>query len=416
MRRIISVCTIFLAVVVFTLSGCGDKKAPAVQEVLVNGITVTQQDAPLTVEYPAQISGSLEIEVRAQVGGILKSREYVEGSYVEKGTPLFIIDPQPYKVALEKAKGSLAKAETDAKRTKREYERMKTLYRENAVSAKENDDALSAFETAEANLLVAKAGIEDATINLGYTTVLAPISGITGREAQSVGSLISPSSASASLLTTMVQTNPLYINFSIPSREWDNAPKIKQAGKISSEVADIGIEVVLNDGSIYPELGHIFFVDSAEDLRTSSIAIKAEIANPNRTPLLLPGKFIKVRLTGVSYKNAILIPASALISAENGYIVYLVNNGIVEARPVKVSLSGSKAFVNEGLKAGDVIITEGIVKVRPGVNVKVDFVDNPAIKVEVKETDPTMPTTAQIILNQKPVDAIVVSSGAPRSI
>ena len=364
------------------LCGCGESAPASQQEMLVNGITVTQQDAPLNIEYPAQIDGSLNIDVRGQVGGILKERLYTEGSYVEKDTPLFIIDPQPYQVALEKAKGSLAQAQSEVKRTKRDYERMAKLIKENAVSAKEHDDALSAYERAQANEQVAKAGLEEAEINLGYTTVKAPISGITGKEAQSVGSLISPSSPSSSLLTTMVQTNPLYINFSVPSREWDNAPKIRKAGDINLAMEDVGVEVILNDGSVYPELGRIFFVDSSEDTKTSSVAIKAQLPNPERSAVLMPGKFVKVRLTNISYKNAILVPVSALVQGDNGYSAYVVRNGVVESVPVKASISGSRAFINEGLKPGEVIITEGLVKIKPGQKVRVNLIPNDILSEE----------------------------------
>ncbi len=364
------------------LCGCGEAASSSEQEILVNGITVTQQDAPLNIEYPAQIDGSLNIDVRGQVGGILKERLYTEGSYVEKDTPLFIIDPQPYQVALEKAKGSLAQAQSEVKRTKRDYERMAKLIKENAVSAKEHDDALSAYERAQANEQVAKAGLEEAEINLGYTTVKAPISGITGKEAQSVGSLISPSSPSSSLLTTMVQTNPLYINFSVPSREWDNAPKIRKAGDINLAMEDVGVEVILNDGSVYPELGRIFFVDSSENTKTSSVAIRAQIPNPDRSAVLMPGKFVKVRLTNISYKNAILVPVSALVQGDNGYSAYVVRNGVAESVPVKASVSGSRAFINEGLKPGEVIITEGLVKIKPGQKVRVNLIPNNILSEE----------------------------------
>lgn len=365
----------FFALALF-LCGCGEQQAASEQETLVNGITVTQQDAPLNIEYPAQIDGSLNIDVRAQVGGILKERLYLEGSYVEKDTPLFIIDPQPYQVALEKAKGSLAQAQSEVKRTKRDYDRMAKLIKENAISAKEYDDALSAYERAQANEQVAKAGLEEAEINLGYTTVKAPISGITGKEAQSVGSLISPTSPASSLLTTMVQTNPLYVNFSVPSREWDNAPKLRKAGEINVAMEDVGVEVILNDGSIYPDEGRIFFVDSSEDTKTSSVAIKAQIPNPERSPVLMPGKFVKVKLTNISYKNAILVPVAALVQGDNGYSAYVVRNGVVEAVPVKASLSGSRAFINEGLKPGEVVVTEGLVKIKPGQKVRVNLVPN----------------------------------------
>ncbi len=388
MRKVFLAGACLLSVMALSI-GCGKTEQPQEQEVLVNGMKVEKVDAPLDIQYPAQISGSLEIDVRAQVGGILKSRNYTEGAYVEKGTLLFVIDPQPYQVALEKAKGNLAQVESDVKRTKREYDRMARLFKQNAVSAKENDDALSAYEKAQANFVVAKAGVEDAAINLGYTSVSAPISGITGREAQSVGSLISPTSAQSSLLTTMVQTNPLYVNFSVPSQQWNASSKTKEAGKIDVGVNDVGVQIIMQDGSVYPQLGKIFFVDSAEDVKTASIAIKAEVPNPNMDNTLLPGKFVKVKLTNIIFKDAIIIPATAIASSSAGDSVYVVNNeGIIEARPVKVTLQGSTAFVNSGLEAGETIIVEGLVKIRPGQKVKVNYIN--AVAPEADEVAPSI--------------------------
>ncbi len=364
----------FAALAILSLCACGKDKQPSAPEVTVNAIKLIAQDAPLNLNYPAQIAGSMDIEVRAQVGGILKSREYVEGSYVEKGAPLFIIDPQPYQVALEKAQGTLAQADSEVKRTKREYERMRRLFKENAVSAKEHDDALSAYETAKANYQVAQAGVNDAQINLGYTTVTAPIDGLTGKEKQSEGSLIVANATQASLLTTMVKTDPLYINFSMPSRDWNLGPKTKKAGKIETSIEDIKVKVVFDDGSVYPQDGKIFFVDNTEDVKTSSIAFKAELPNPNLSPLLLPGKFVRVRLEGVSFKDALVAPISALVPTDNGYNAYVVNaQGIIEIKPVKASVGGTFAFISGGLSAGDIIMTEGMVKVKAGQKVNVNL-------------------------------------------
>lgn len=374
MRKFFPAALLSLAAFGVFLCGCGKDSSPAQQEILVNAISISKQDMPLNIEYPAQIEGSLNIDVRAQVGGILKERLYTEGTYVEKDTPLVIIDPQPYEVALQKAKGALAQAKSEVKRTKREYDRMSRLLKENAISVKEHDDSLSAYERAIANEQVAQAGLDEAQINLGYTTVKAPITGITGKEAQSVGSLISPTSPSASLLTTMVQTDPLYINFSVPSREWDITPKVKEAGNIDAAMEDVGVEVILSDGSVYPQQGRIFFVDSSEDTKTSSVAVKAQIPNPERSPLLLPGKFVKVKLTNIIYKNAVLVPVESLIQGDNGYSVYVVKNGVAESVPVKAYISGSRAFIKEGLKPGDVVIKEGLVKVKAGQKVKVNLV------------------------------------------
>ena len=208
-----------LLCVAVAFAACKNKEADAPAPAIVNGVKVLQQDLPWNIEYPAQVAGSLEVQIRAQVGGILESRLYNEGEFVQAGTQLFQIDDAEYKVALEKAQGSLAQAKAEERRTSRTFQRMKTLRASNAVSQQDYDNALSAYETAQANVKVAQAAVEGAQINLGYTKVTAPISGIVGQAVPSVGSLISPAGESG-YLTNMVQIDPLYVNFSMPSSQF----------------------------------------------------------------------------------------------------------------------------------------------------------------------------------------------------
>lgn len=264
----------------------------------MSAVKVIQENLPWNIEYPAQVIGSLEIQIRAQVGGILESRLYNEGEFVEAGTQLFQIDDAEYKVALEKAQGSLAQAQAEEKRTYRTFKRMKTLRDSNAVSQQDYDNALSAYETAQANVKVAKAAVEGAQINLGYTKVTAPISGIVGQAVPSVGSLISPAGESG-YLTNMVQINPLYVKFSMPGSQFTKLAAGFTSGQIAfgdmqpgkpqgaeeyrdKDVNDVSIyvEAVLPNGEIYPQRGKIIFFDSSENAQTSSIAMKAEFANP----------------------------------------------------------------------------------------------------------------------------------------
>ncbi len=376
---------------------CGCKKAEqgsSLPAPTVNAITVIQQDLPWDIEYPAQVAGSLEIQIRAQVGGILQARLYNEGEYVKEGTQLFQIDDKEYKVALEKAQGALSQAQAEERRTQRTYARMKRLRADNAVSQQDYDNALSAYETAQANVKVAKAGVSDAEINLGYTKVTAPISGIAGKEAQSVGSLISPAGESG-FLTTMVQINPLYVNFSMPSRQFEKLAAGFVSGQISigtatqqdkldaakyrqTDVSEVPmyVEVILNNGKIYPEKGKIIFFDSTENTQTSSLAMKAEFANPTNSRALMPGQFVRVRLVGAVYRNAILIPSSALLNTTQGLVAYVVDaNNTIVARPVQAQLQDDMYIVTDGLKAGERILREGLIKVRPGQQVQVAMQD-----------------------------------------
>lgn len=371
------------------LQACGKKQQSAAPEAAaVNAVKVLKADLPWNIEYPAQVAGSLQINIRAQVGGILEARLYNEGEYVQEGTQLFQIDDKEYKVALEKAQGALAQAQADEKRTQRDYKRMKLLRADNAVSQKDYDDALSAYEAAQANLKVAKAGVNDAEINLGYTKVTAPISGIAGKEAQSVGSLIAPSGETG-LLTTMVQINPLWVNFSMPSRQFEKLASGYISGQIvlgdgdpqkadpanyrraDAQDAPIYVEAVLANGKTYSEKGKIIFFDSSENTQTSSLAIKAEFPNPKNTRQLMPGQFVRVRLVGAIYKNAVMIPSSAVLNTPQGLLTYVVEqDGTLRAQPVQGELQDGLYIVTDGLKGGETVVSGGLIKVKPGQQVK----------------------------------------------
>ena len=354
---------------------------------MVNAVEVVQQDLPWDIEYPAQVAGSLEIQIRAQVGGILEARLYNEGEYVEEGKQLFQIDDKQYKVALEKAQGALAQAQAEERRTQRTYARMKKLRADNAVSQQDYDNALSAYDTAKANVQVAQAGVNDAQINLGYTKVTAPISGIAGKETQSVGSLISAAGESG-LLTTMVQIDPLYVNFSMPSRQFEKLAagfmsgqivlgsddkqllKPEEYRKLTASQAPVYVEAVLPNGSLYSERGKIVFFDSSENTQTSSLAIKAEFANPKKSRALMPGQFVRVHLVGAIYKNAILIPSSAVLNSAQGKIAYVIDaNNMVAARPIQAELQDDMYIVSDGLKAGEKVVSDGLIRLRPGMQV-----------------------------------------------
>ncbi len=371
----------------FTIA-CHKQDASAPAAVNVSAVKVIQENLPWNIEYPAQVAGSLEIQIRAQVGGILQSRLYNEGEFVKEGTQLFQIDDSEYKVALEKAQGSLAQAQAEEKRTYRTFKRMKTLRQSNAVSQQDYDNALSAYETAQANVKVAQAAVEGAQINLGYTKVVAPISGIVGQAVPSVGSLISPQGESG-YLTNMVQINPLYVKFSMPGSQFTKLSEGFISGQIAfgnmkqgdtqaaqeyrnKDVNDVNvyIEAVLPNGEIYPQRGKIIFFDSSENALTSSIAMKAEFANPTNSRLLMPGQFVRVHLIGATYKNAILIPSSAVLHTAKELLVYVVDaNNAVEARPITGELLEDVYVVSSGLKNGETVISEGLTRVRPGQKV-----------------------------------------------
>ena len=378
MKKIKFVYLLLTVMCVGSLVACHKQDASKQNAALpVSVVKVLKTDLPWNIEYPAQVAGSLQIQVRAQVGGILKARLFDEGAYVEQGTQLFQIDPQEYEVALERANGTMAQAQTDVNRTRRDYERMKKLRADNAVSQKDYDDSLSAYEAAQAALKVAQAGVNNAKINLEYTKVLAPISGITGKEAQSVGSLISPSGNG--LLTTMVQIQPLWVNFSMPSAQFYKLAEGYLDGTITlkegHDKQSMYVQAVTSDGRVYPEKGTIIFFDSTEDTKTSSLAMRAEFPNPTSKRMLMPGQFVRVRLVGATYKDAVLIPSSAVLSTPTGNLVYIVQgDNTLKAQPITAQLQDDMYIVTEGLKGGETVVSEGLIKARPDMKV------NPQLK------------------------------------
>ena len=366
---------LFFCLSVFNFA-CSKEQEQPQQEMeipLVNATKAITLDIPWDKEYPAQVAGSLEIEVRAQVSGILKERLYTEGEFVNKDDVLFVIDPQEYQIALKRAQASLEQVKTEVQRTKRDYIRNKDLIKDNAVSQKDYDDSLSAYEKAQANYKAAKSEVDDAQRNLGYAKVKAPISGIARKENHSVGSLISVNGEN-SVLTTMVQINPLHINFSIPSKQLYQLKDSVEQDRMSLN-DDISVDVLIGD-KVYPYSGKIVFFDSAEDPLTSAVAIKVEVENPEDKRELNPGQFVKVRIKGVMFKNAVLIPQSSLIESPNGTVVYVVNtsnNNIVEAVPVSAEIKDSVAIISDGLKGGEIVISGGTLKVAPGMPVKFEL-------------------------------------------
>ncbi len=361
---------IICAIAVFCVfSGC-KKPQPAAQEPVLPAaaVKVLKIDLPLVMEYPAQAAGSLAVQVRAQASGILKARLFEEGSYVMQGTQLFQIDDAPYKIALESAQAALAQAQSSELQAKLSFERIKNLLPYNAVSRQDYDNAMTTYESAKANVLAARAQVNNAQVNLDYTKVLAPISGITGEGAQSAGSLIAASGESG-LLTTMVQINPLYINFSMPTEQFTRLASGFVQGSVATDAkqaAPIVVEVTLPDGSLYPQTGSIIFFASTENQQTASISVKAALPNPSNSRILLPGQFVRVNLKGAVYKDAIVIPSTAVLATPMGYMVYtLAKDNTLEPRIIKAQLQNGVYIVSEGLKEGETIISEGLIKFKP---------------------------------------------------
>lgn len=327
-------------------------------------------------QYTGQTLGSREVEVRARVNGILLERRFVEGGEVKRGQPLFTIDPAPYEAAAARADADLASAQARLDQAKRNAARLAPLLADKAVSRKEHDDAVSAVQIGEAEVKAARARLMEARLNLGYTKVEAPISGTAGRAQRSEGTLVSGPEV---LLTTVTQTDPIRVSFGIPDNERLRLAKEAEAGRLVLP-ADGHFEVSLKlaDGSVYARTGRLYYSDIRVSGETGTSEARAELPNPGG--VLRPGQFVRVTLTGASRPNAILIPQRAVLEGPQGKFVYVVNGeSKAEARPVEVGeWVGSDWIITGGLKSGERVVIDGVMKIGPGAPVKVAEPAKPA--------------------------------------
>jgi membrane fusion protein (multidrug efflux system) len=351
------------------LPGCqkcdSAKAAPpaAPAPVAVHTVSVTPRNVPIRFTLPGQVEGSKEVEVRARVSGILQKQFYREGDPVRQGAPLFEIDRAPYEVALSQAKGQLSQAAARADQTVREEARLTPLVSERAVSRKEYDDAISARQLAEASLQQAKAGVEQAELNLSYTHVNAPVAGISGRATHSVGTLIT-TDTNGSLLTTINQLSPIWVRFSLAESDLAKIP----GGRVGRGTP-LDVQVLFADGTPYDGKGQLNFAATAIDSKLGTQQLRAEFANPREQ--LLPGQFVSVVVNAGQRDNVFLVPQAAVVQTEKTNMVFVVDpQGNAQARPVQMGdWIGGDWTVVAGLKSGDRVIVDNLLKVRPGAPV-----------------------------------------------
>lgn len=348
------------------LSACGGKpadQAPPPTEVAVK--SVSKDPVPLDLTYTARAVGSREVEVRARVSGILLKRRYEEGKPVQQGQPMFLIDPEPIRARLASAKADVAVAQARLDEARRQRDRILPLFEHNAVSQSRRDEAVSGFEVAQANLTAAESHLRTAELDLEYTDVRAPITGLTSREVLSEGSLVS-TDQSSSLLTRIVQVDPLYIEFAVPEAE---AALLRDAAA-SRQAPPPQVKLLLEDGSEFPDAAKLTFVDNAVDTNTGTVRVRAVLQN--KAAKLIPGQFLRARVEGVSLGQVVAIPRKAIMSGPQGAMVWIVDGeNKVQPRPVQVGRSmGNTVVITNGLAAGDRYVVEGVMKLRaPGTPV-----------------------------------------------
>jgi len=368
-------------VVSLALVACNKQQenhAPPAPEVTVQ--TVDSQPVPLELTYTARTVGSREVEVRARVGGIVLKRRYQEGSRVVQGQPLFQIDPEPVRARLSSARAEVAVAKARLEESRRQRDRVLPLFEKNAVSQSRRDEAVSGYEVAAANLQAAESQLRMAQLDLEYTDVRAPISGLTSREVMSEGSLVS-TEQSSSLLTKIVQVDPLYIEFAVPEAE---AVLIRgQLAPANKSAQPPGVKLVLEDGSEYPQVAQVTFVDNAVDVGSGTVGVRAVL--PNKNGQLIPGQFIRAKVEGVVMSSVVSVPRKAVMNGPQGAFVWVVGDDQkAQMRPVQVGRSmGNNVIVTDGLQAGERYIVEGVMKVmQPGIQVSAVTAEEAARKAQ----------------------------------
>jgi membrane fusion protein (multidrug efflux system) len=369
-RRLPRLLTALPFALALLLAGCKPAGGPpAFPPAVVSVIAVEAKDVPVTYEYVAQTTGYREVEVRARVNGILLKRNYTEGAVVKKGESLFTIDPEPFRAAYARTEADLAVAEARLAQAKREAARLRPVLESKAVSQKELDDAVSAEQVADAEVKSVRARLNEARLNLDYTRVESPITGSASRSVASEGTLVSGPSV---LLTTVTQTDPMYVIFGIPDRERLALRRDIESGRL--KIPDGGrfkVTVRLADGSLYSKPGVLNFADVRVNPQTGTSEARAEIANPGG--LLRAGEFARVVLAGAVRPGAIVIPQRAVLESPKGKFAYIVNaESKAEPRPLEVGDWTSDGWIiNAGLQPGDRVIVDGVMKIGPGAPVKV---------------------------------------------
>lgn len=348
---------------ILLLASCGNgpqQGAPPPPEVGV--ITVQEKPVPLDLSYMARTTGVREVEVRARVSGILQRRLYTEGSRVKQGDLLFRIDPAPYAAAMEQARAQVAVEQARANEARRQKERSDPLVEQGVVSKKEYDEAVSAADSTQASLEAARAALNKAQLDLGYTNVRAPITGLTSREARSEGSLVTAGDDTA-LLTRISQTDELYVQFSMPVAEAEMVRSALQR--------QIPVQVIVQsvDGKDLSQAARLEFVDTLVDQTSGTVQARGTLPNESG---LLPGQFVRAHVKGITLPQGTMIPARAVLRSPMGAMVWVVNaQNKVEMRPVTLGQTiENDVVVPSGLKAGERVIVEGVIKVRPGLDVK----------------------------------------------
>ena len=338
--------------------------AQAMPAMPVGVIAVQATSVPISVEAVAQTEGASEVEIRPRVGGIILKKMFEEGQPVKAGQVMFQLDPAPFQIALEQAKAAAAGQGARITQTSRESSRLKELLATQSISQREYDNATSDSSISQAGMLQARANIKEAQLNLSYTRVTAPVSGIAGRFQYSEGALVA---AGTSLLTTIVQVSPIWVRFSLSDSE------LKTLGGHLDANRATEVSLILADGSDYPQKGKLNFAASQIDAALGTQQLRATF--DNRDKQLLPGQFVRARVTTGTRDGVFLVPQTAVQTGDQGKFLFVIERdkqgkNVAGIRPItEGGWQGKDWIILSGLKAGDQVIADNLIKVRPGAAV-----------------------------------------------
>jgi membrane fusion protein (multidrug efflux system) len=331
-------------------------------------VTLASADVPLPLLYAGRVIGFRIVEIRSQVGGFLLKREFTDGEAVKAGDVLFRIDPRGYEAALARAKAQMAQAQATVTQAAENFTRVEGLAARQVSTQKALEDATAAREQSAAALASAKADVQTAELNLEYTVIRAPISGRTSIEASPPeGTLVQPQQT---ILTRITQLDPAYVYFTTTDSELRELKEINRKRDKPLKEEDVTVKLRFGDGDVYPHDGKVDISSSIVDPRTGTVQIRAVF--PNADHGLLPGQFVRVEIIGVTMPNAVLVPKAAIVQGPQGAAVWVLDaNDVAQARPVQLDREVEKGWiVKSGLKAGERVVTDGVIRVRPGAKVK----------------------------------------------
>ena len=361
----------FVALLVLT-TGCSKNEPPKVHLPVteVVAVTVQPQTVPATFPFVAQVQSSHQVDVMARVNGFLEKIVYREGEPVKQGQVLFIMDKKPFVAAVNAAKAAVDIRKSQLFTAKASLDRIRPLAEQNAASKSDLDNAIGNYKTAEAGLQQDQANLDKALLDLSYTTITSPVSGVAGQALIREGGYITAGSSSAKL-TYVAKLDPAWVDFSVSQNEQAKMRQEVEKGQIRPPKGErYTVELELSDGSRYPIQGLLNFADPSYNKDTGTYLVRAEIGNPKA--VLRPGMFVKAWLKGAVRPNALVVPQRAVQQTSNGHVVFVANDkGVAEARPVVVGeWVESDWIINQGLKAGDKVIVDGFMHLAPGAPVK----------------------------------------------